>query len=132
MRAKKDRLLPASKLPIVFSNKRVREITARLRPPLDEGQVRRFAASLRKAARVYLRAKRAQKDDISGEIKALLPRGRSAPIQKGGQACAGPIKADARLPEQARSADRAEVTKAQFLPRSRQAAIGVRDGSAPM
>ena len=71
MRAKKDRLLPASQVPKVFSNRGVREITARLRPPLDEGQVRRFAASLRKAARVYLRAKRAQKDDISGEIKAL-------------------------------------------------------------
>jgi hypothetical protein len=71
MRAKKDRLLPASQVPIVFSNKRVREITARLRPPLDEGQVRRFAASLRKTARVYLRAKQAQKDDISHAIKAL-------------------------------------------------------------
>jgi hypothetical protein len=71
MRARKDRLLPASKVPIAFSNKHVREITARLRPPLDEGQVRRFAASLRKAARVYLRAKQAQKDDISHEIKAL-------------------------------------------------------------
>jgi hypothetical protein len=71
MRAKKDRLLPASKVPIVFSNKRVREITAGLRPPLDDDQTRRFAASLRQTARIYLGAKRAQKVDVSDEVKAL-------------------------------------------------------------
>jgi hypothetical protein len=71
MRANKKRLLPASQVPIVFSNERVRGITARLRPPLDIAQTRRFAASLRKTARVYLGAKRAQKIDVSDEVKAL-------------------------------------------------------------
>jgi hypothetical protein len=71
MRAKKARLLPASQVPIVFSDKRVREITARLSPPLDHDQTRRFARSLRKTARVYLGAKRAQKVDVSDEVRAL-------------------------------------------------------------
>src|SRR5690242_339278 len=71
MRPKKDRLLPASQVPIVFSDERLREITARLRPPLNHDQIRRFATSLRETARVYLRAKRAQKVDVSDEVKAL-------------------------------------------------------------
>jgi hypothetical protein len=72
MRAKKDGLLTASQVPIVFSDLSVREITARLRPPLDDDQVRRFAASLRKAARVYIRDKQTPNDDDVGrEIKAL-------------------------------------------------------------
>jgi hypothetical protein len=71
MRAKKNRLLPASQVPIVFSNKRVREITTGLRPPLDDDQTRRFAASQRQTARIYLGAKRTQKVDVSDEVKAL-------------------------------------------------------------
>src|SRR3954463_288635 len=63
--------LPASEVPKVFSNMRVREIVARLKPPLDEDQVRRFAASLRKSAKRYIRDKQAEKVNVAAEIKAI-------------------------------------------------------------
>jgi hypothetical protein len=69
----RNKVPAAEDVPRIFSDRRVREIAAETRlPPLSDDDLRRFAASIRAGALVYIRDKKTPNDDdVRREIEAL-------------------------------------------------------------
>jgi hypothetical protein len=81
--AKKRYILAARDVPQIFSDDRVRQLMAEAKLPLSGDELRRFAASIRAAALVYIRDTNTVTDnDIRREIEALYRAADSGDSEK--------------------------------------------------